>query len=158
MQYLERFIGLYLFLLSPVADEGLRDAIMVQELGRVAGVLCGDDIDLFEDAQRPQGDVLEVPDGGGDDIQAAGRHLLCAQHFPEPPVGKDDVVHIISGKLPAVFVLSGPLQFYLDRFLRFICWSSGCLLNVKPSFPAAWQGGDSRAKKSMTTEQYRGCH
>jgi hypothetical protein len=40
----------------------------------VAGVLGGDQVHLGEDAHGPEGDVLQVADGGGDYEEGARRH------------------------------------------------------------------------------------
>ena len=57
-----------------VAGERARDAVALEERARAARVLGGDEIDLAEHAQRPQGDVLQVADRGGDDVEGPGRH------------------------------------------------------------------------------------
>ena len=57
-----------------VAGERARDAVALEERARAARVLGGDEIDLAEDAQRPQGHVLQVADRGGDDVEGPGRH------------------------------------------------------------------------------------
>ena len=44
---------------------------MGQQLAGVASVLGGDQVHAAEDAQGAQGDVLEVADGRGDDVQRA---------------------------------------------------------------------------------------
>jgi len=35
----------------------------------VARVFCGDEVDFFQGAQGVQGDVLEITDGGGNDVK-----------------------------------------------------------------------------------------
>jgi hypothetical protein len=55
-----------------VADGGLADAVVVEELARLAGVLAGDEVGLFEGADGAVGDVLEVADGGRDEVKGAG--------------------------------------------------------------------------------------
>jgi hypothetical protein len=54
-----------------IADERLRDFVVVQELLRVAGVFAGNLVGLAQDAQSAQGDVFEIADGCGDEIKAA---------------------------------------------------------------------------------------
>jgi len=54
-----------------IADERLRDFVVVQELLRVARVFAGDLVGLAQDAQSAQGDVFEIADGRGDEIKAA---------------------------------------------------------------------------------------
>jgi len=57
-----------------VAGERARDAVALEQRARAARVLGGDEVDLAEDAQRPQGHVLQVADRGGDDVEGPGRH------------------------------------------------------------------------------------
>ncbi len=56
--------------LPPVAvvitGEGLADLVVSEQLAGGAGVFGGDEADLAEEPQRPQSDVFEVADGGGD--------------------------------------------------------------------------------------------
>ena len=43
----------------------------------MAGVLRGDEVHLFQDPEGPEGDVLQVADGRGDDVKRAdGRSPL----------------------------------------------------------------------------------
>ena len=49
-----------------------RDAVVPQQLARPARVLGRDQPHLLEDADRAEGDVLEVSDGRRDEIQRAG--------------------------------------------------------------------------------------
>ena len=59
-----------------VADERRADAEVAQELPGVAGVFRGDEVHLFQHPEGPQGDVLQVADGRGDDVERAdGAHL-----------------------------------------------------------------------------------
>src|SRR5262249_39963267 len=53
-----------------IADERSRDAVMRQELAGVTGILSGNHIHAAQDAQGPQGNVLQVTDGGRDDVQS----------------------------------------------------------------------------------------
>ena len=53
-----------------VADQRRADTVMAQELPGVPGVLRGDEVRLFQDPKAPEGDVLQVADGGGDDVEA----------------------------------------------------------------------------------------
>jgi hypothetical protein len=45
---------------------------MIQKNLRVTCVLGGDGIDLFKYTQRSQGNVFEIADGSGNDIEGAG--------------------------------------------------------------------------------------
>jgi hypothetical protein len=53
---------------------------MVQQLLRVAGVFASDQIGLPQHAQSSQRDVLQIADGGGDDVQA-GRERRRGRKF-----------------------------------------------------------------------------
>lgn len=55
-----------------VGDHGLPDVEVLEELAGVTGVLGGDKVALAEDAEGAQGDILEVPDGGSDEVESAG--------------------------------------------------------------------------------------
>jgi len=59
-----------------VADERRLNPEVAQELARVAGIFRGDEVRLFQHPEGPEGDVLQVADGGGDDVERAdGTHL-----------------------------------------------------------------------------------
>jgi len=45
---------------------------VVEQFAGVTGVLGGDQVDLLEDPQGAEGDVLEVADRGGDDVEGPG--------------------------------------------------------------------------------------
>ena len=49
--------------------------VMREELAGVASVFRGDQIDFPQDAQRSDGDVFQIPDRRGDDVQRAGIRL-----------------------------------------------------------------------------------
>ena len=75
------------------AGRGAPDIVVVQQLGGVARVLGGDQVDVAQHPERPQGDVLEVTDGRGDQEQRSGggfghsaRSLLY--HWGFGPVGE----------------------------------------------------------------------
>ena len=63
------------FVMLVVADERLMDLEMIQEFEGVAGVFAGDLLNFFENAQGAEGDVFEVADGSGDQIEAAARRV-----------------------------------------------------------------------------------
>ena len=44
----------------------------VQQRRAVARVLGGDQVDRFQDHERPQGDVVEIADGSTDDVEHDG--------------------------------------------------------------------------------------
>jgi hypothetical protein len=54
------------------AEKRLADLVVGEEPPRMAGVFGDDDIAFAESAEGAQGDVLEVPDGGGDEVKSAG--------------------------------------------------------------------------------------
>jgi hypothetical protein len=53
-------------------DQALLDAVMGQQLAGVAGVLGADRGHSAQGLQRPRGEVAEMADRGGDDVQHAG--------------------------------------------------------------------------------------
>jgi len=55
-----------------VADERLVNVVVGEEFLGVAGVFAGDLIHFLEDAKGAECDVLEIADGGADEIEAAG--------------------------------------------------------------------------------------
>lgn len=59
------------FVVFVVADEGLVNVVVGEELLCVARVFAGDLVDFFQDAEGAQRDVLEIADGGADEIEAA---------------------------------------------------------------------------------------
>jgi 4-amino-4-deoxy-L-arabinose transferase-like glycosyltransferase len=65
-----------------VARERAGDAVVREQRARVPGVLRRDQVDLAEDAQRPQRHVLEVPDRRGDDVEDAARHADASLPTP----------------------------------------------------------------------------
>ncbi len=54
------------------ADEGFADFEVGEEFAGVAGVFAGDEVDGGEGIAGAEGDVPEVADGGGDDVEVAG--------------------------------------------------------------------------------------
>jgi hypothetical protein len=61
------------FVVFVQTEERTADAVVLEQNGRVACVLGGYDICFAQDAKGPQGDVLEVPDGSGDEGEQAPR-------------------------------------------------------------------------------------
>ena len=55
-----------------VGDQVAFDGVQLQKSSRFTGVLSGYQIDLAQYIQRPQGDVIAVPDRCGDDIKRTG--------------------------------------------------------------------------------------
>jgi hypothetical protein len=55
-----------------VADGGGADLEVVEEFLGLAGVFAGDAVGGAQDAEGSEGEVLEVADGGGDEIEAGG--------------------------------------------------------------------------------------
>ena len=69
-QLVDELFGAAGFVVQVVADGGRRDAEVVEELCGLAGVLAGDAVGGAEDAESAEGDVFEVADGCGDEIEA----------------------------------------------------------------------------------------
>ena len=65
-----------------VADGGRADTEVVEQLLRLARVLAGDAVDRAQDAQGAQGDVLQIADGRGDEVEARseGLAILIGNH------------------------------------------------------------------------------
>src|ERR1700693_3022488 len=55
-----------------VADERLANVVVSKELLRVTGVLAGDLVHFLEDTKGAESNVLEIANGGADEIEAAG--------------------------------------------------------------------------------------
>ena len=51
------------------ADQRAADGVVFEQDGGVTGILSGDAIGFAQDAQGAQGDILQVPDGSGDESQ-----------------------------------------------------------------------------------------
>ncbi len=51
-----------------IADQRFLDAVMVQQLLRVAGIFAGDLIDFLQNTQRAQGDVFQIADRCSDQV------------------------------------------------------------------------------------------
>jgi hypothetical protein len=71
-QALEDFLRAPGFVELVVAEERACDVKEAEQLAGPAGVLSGDDIAFPKGAQRAEGDVLKVPDGGCDEVERAG--------------------------------------------------------------------------------------
>ena len=68
----DEFRGAGHFVVLVIADERFADFVVGEEFLRVTGVLAGDLVGFFENAEGAEGDVLEVADGGADEVEAAG--------------------------------------------------------------------------------------
>ena len=53
---------------------------MAEQLGGLAGVFAGDAVDGAEDAEGAEGDVFEVADGRGDEVEAGGEGFVVGGH------------------------------------------------------------------------------
>jgi hypothetical protein len=76
-QLLDQFRCPSRFVVLMIADERLADLEVREEMTTVAGVFAGNEIDVSQNLDRPQGHVAEIPDGCGDEIEH-GKRLLCA--------------------------------------------------------------------------------
>ena len=61
-----------------IADGARLDAVVAEQLLGLARVLAGDQVDFFEHAQGAQGDVLEIADGRGDEVERRPRPEAAA--------------------------------------------------------------------------------
>jgi hypothetical protein len=57
-----------MFIVLMIRGKGLDDLVMIQELQRVPGILCQDQVGFFEHVQRPEANVLEVADGRRNEV------------------------------------------------------------------------------------------
>ena len=56
-----------------IAGGALFDCVMIEQLLGLAGVLAGDEADLFQNAQGSKGNVFEVADWGADQVKGSVR-------------------------------------------------------------------------------------
>jgi len=69
----DQFGGFGHLVVLVVADGAGVDAVVIEELLRLARVFAGDYVNFFQDAQRSQGDVFEIADWGGDEVKRRAR-------------------------------------------------------------------------------------
>ena len=70
-ELLDELCGAHGLVVLVVGDEGFIDPVVLQEDSRVPGVFCGDEIDGAEGVESAQGDIGEVADGSGDEVEHA---------------------------------------------------------------------------------------
>ena len=63
-------VGAVALVVLVAAYGGGGDFEVVEELLGLAGVFAGDAVDLLQDVEGAEGDVAEVADGGGDEVEA----------------------------------------------------------------------------------------
>ena len=63
------------FVVLVIAHQRLVNFEVVEQFEGVARVFTGDLVDFFEDTKRAKGDVFEVADGSGDEVEEATRSL-----------------------------------------------------------------------------------
>ncbi len=78
-QPLQEVLSLQRLVVIEVGGQVAGDAEMVQEPAGVTGILGGDEVRLLQNPHRPEGHILQVPDGGGDDVQYSSRQF----YFPQ---------------------------------------------------------------------------
>ena len=66
----DEFRGAREFVVLVIADQRLVNVEVIQKFQGVAGVLAGNLVDLFEDAEGTKSDVFEVADGCSNEVQA----------------------------------------------------------------------------------------
>ena len=52
-----------------IRSKWLEDLIMVQQFQRISGILCKNEIGFFEHFQSAEGNILQVADGGRNNVQ-----------------------------------------------------------------------------------------
>ncbi len=98
------------FVVLVVTDGAGRDPVMIEKLLGLARVFTGDQVDAFQHAQGAQGDVLEVADGRGNEVERwAGIERLGFDGHG----GKDNIGPTLSFRLSA-FRRSVPSRMRID--------------------------------------------
>ena len=89
-----------------VADQRFLNPVMGEELAGPPRVFGRDEVYLFQNPQSPQRDILQVADGGGNDVKCAFRFILHHQnHF------------LMAGSSP----LNHENEFFLHFFRQALC-------------------------------------
>jgi hypothetical protein len=80
------------FIVLVVAERGLLDAVMIQQLGSLPRVLAGDQVHFLQGAQSAQRNVFQIADGCSHQVQRSRRSgiafsigsriLHCLYHEP----------------------------------------------------------------------------
>src|SRR6185437_14881877 len=71
-ELVEELLGAAGLVVQVVADGGCGDAEVVEKLRGLAGVFAGDAVGGAQNAKRAEGDVFEVADGRGDEVETGG--------------------------------------------------------------------------------------
>ncbi len=72
---------------------------MVQELLRLAGVFAGDAVSVLEHFKGADGDVAEIADGGGDEVEAGSEGFgHCLEHGSASRFPPNSGRRIVRGK------------------------------------------------------------
>ncbi len=79
-----------------VGRQRRRDAVVVEQLAGDAGVLAGDHVGRGERLQRPQRDVAQVADRGGDEVQSGGEPRRL-DRLPGQDIGPGSVLGSVFG-------------------------------------------------------------
>ncbi len=81
----DELLGAAGFVEEVVADGGRAEVEVVEQLLGLARVFAGDAVCLAQDAQGTQGDVFEVADGRGDEVEA-GERLVFSSTLTVSPI------------------------------------------------------------------------
>ena len=68
------------FIVFVVADGSGGDAVVIQQLLRLPGVFAGDLVGFLEHPHRPQGDVFEVANGRGHQVESRRQRAFRVRH------------------------------------------------------------------------------
>ncbi len=71
----DQFGGAGVLVVLVAAYGGGCDLEVVEQLLRLARVFAGDAVGALEDVEGAQGDVAQVADGGGDEVEAGGERV-----------------------------------------------------------------------------------
>lgn len=73
-----------------IAGQRRRDVVAVEQDARRARVLGGDQTHLAQHPQRAQGDVFEIADGRGDDVEGGHGGSIAEHEFQISPITENE--------------------------------------------------------------------
>src|SRR5258706_14585800 len=84
------------------------DAEMIQEHSRPPRIFAGHDVNFAQDAQRALGDVFQIADRRGDDVESAGHVVEALWHCEHDEQKPRSLREEAAGPL-SVCIVGGPL-------------------------------------------------
>src|SRR5581483_5954977 len=82
-----KFLSAFEFVVLVIAGGASSDSEMIQQLLRLACIFAGDEVGFFQNMQRAQSDVFEIPNGSRNKVKARrerrgiGRHPVKSRAF-----------------------------------------------------------------------------